>query len=97
MNPNEKPRPRGKGLAARNNPLGQEVPSSQVGPEGKESVLKHDQSAELVEEVRERAHEIEGEGTQDKPPSKDYDPKGPVRQPGKVARQKDPDTQSRQK
>jgi len=83
-------RPRGKGLAARNNPLGQRDPSGQVGPAGKDSVLEHGQSAELVDEIREHAQEIEGEGTKDAPPSKEYDPKGPVRQPGKIARQKKP-------
>ncbi len=85
-------RPGGKGLAARNNPLGQRIPSEQVGPEGQESVLEHGQSAGLVEEVREHAHEIEGEGTPEKASSEDYDVKGPVRQPGKVAHQKKPKT-----
>ena len=41
------------GLRSKNNPLGQRVPSNHVAADN--APLKHNQSAELVEEVRKKA------------------------------------------
>ncbi len=41
------------GLKDKNNPLGQRVPSDKVG--SKNSNLEHNQSAEMVEQIKERA------------------------------------------
>jgi hypothetical protein len=72
------------GLKDRNNPLGQRTPSDKVG--GTSRHFKHEESAELVEEVRRKADKIQGTG-KGKPDSSEYDITGPERQPGKVARQ----------
>jgi hypothetical protein len=80
------------GLKERNNPLGQRVPSDQVGP--KKSKLKPNQSADLVEEVRRKADAVEGHNVS-RPKTGEYDIAGPTRQPGKVARQSKLGTQPR--
>jgi hypothetical protein len=84
---NKKTVPDKSGMAERNNPLGQRIPSGKVGPD--ETEMKHDQSAELVEQVRQKARSIEGqEISTPKNTSDEYNRKGPARQPGKVADQK---------
>jgi hypothetical protein len=83
-----------KTLADRNNPLGQRVVSDQVGGPIPPT-LKHGQSADLVDEVREKADEIQkNEHREDgKNPSApqpgSYDRTGPDRQPGRVVKQSD--------
>jgi hypothetical protein len=82
------------GLKDRNNPLGQRKPSDKVGATNPE--FKHGQSADLVEEVRRKANQIQGQGTPENT-SPEYDITGPDRQPGKVARQSKLGTQPRKK
>ena len=70
----------------KNNPLGQRIPSERVG--GDMPNLEHNQSAELVEQVRQRADRLQGTGRGKKhSATADYDITGPDRQPGKRVRQ----------
>ena len=74
------------GLKDRNNPLGQRTLSDQVGATNR--YFKHDQSADLVEEIKRKARKTsEEKKTSKKPDSEEYDIAGPDRQPGKIARQ----------
>jgi hypothetical protein len=82
------------GLKERNNPLGQRRPSDKVGATNPK--FKHNQSAELVEEVRRKADQIQGQGTPQSN-SDEYDITGPDRQPGKIARQSKLGKQPRKK
>ena len=82
-----------EGNLGRNNPLGQRDPSSSVG--GGIDRLKHDQSSDIVEEVRENAGK-EKPRTGKKPEEGQYDIAGPDRQPTKVVRQEDLGKQKRQ-
>jgi hypothetical protein len=75
------------GLKDRNNPLGQRTPSGKVGATSKD--FKHEQSAELVDQVRKKADDLQKK--KDSPSkeneSSEYDISGPKRQPGKIAKQ----------
>ena len=75
------------GLKDRNNPLGQRTPSDQVGAFNRH--MKHDQSAELVEEVRRKAKQQSdvAKKQENAPETGEYDTGGPDRQPGQVMKQ----------
>jgi hypothetical protein len=84
------------GLKDRNNPLGQRTPSDKVGG-GIGKKLKHGQSADLVEQVRQKADELQKKkNPKPEKESDEYDISGPKRQPGKIARQSKLGTQRSQ-